>query len=52
VVVVEALSTGHAAVKQALATIDACPVKMLMLNKGRSASGGGYGYGYGYGYGS
>ena len=53
VVVVEALNTGHAAVKQALATIDACPVKMLMLNKGRSASGGGgYGYGYGYGYGS
>ncbi len=52
VVVVEAQRTGHAAVKQALAAIDACPVKLMMLNKGRSSSkGGSYGYGYGYGYG-
>ncbi|MBK7593514.1 MAG: tyrosine-protein kinase family protein [Betaproteobacteria bacterium] len=52
VVVVEAQRTPQNAVKQALAAIDACPVKMMMLNKGRVASGGdGYGYGYGYGYG-
>ncbi|MBK7081437.1 MAG: tyrosine-protein kinase family protein [Betaproteobacteria bacterium] len=52
VVVVEAQRTPQNAVKQALAAIDACPVKMMMLNKGRAASGGdGYGYGYGYGYG-
>jgi hypothetical protein len=45
-------SAHQNAVKQALAAIDACPVKMMMLNKGRVASGGdGYGYGYGYGYG-
>ncbi|MBK7744783.1 MAG: tyrosine-protein kinase family protein [Betaproteobacteria bacterium] len=52
VVVVEAQRTPQNAVKQALAAIDACPVKMMMLNKGRAATGGdGYGYGYGYGYG-
>ena len=52
VVVVEAQRTPQNAVKQALAAIEACPVKMLMLNKARSGSGGdGYGYGYGYGYG-
>ena len=52
VVVVEAQRTPQNAVKQALAAIEACPVKMMMLNKGRVASGGdGYGYGYGYGYG-
>jgi protein-tyrosine kinase len=52
VVVVEARRTPQAAVKQALAAIEACPVKMLMLNKARSGSGGdGYGYGHGYGYG-
>ena len=53
VVVVEAQRTQQSAVKQALSTIEACPVKMMMLNKGRSASGTDtYGYGYGYGYGS
>ncbi|MEJ7670351.1 MAG: XrtA-associated tyrosine autokinase [Casimicrobiaceae bacterium] len=52
VVVVEAQRTTQAAVQQALATIEACPVKLMMLNKGRSVtSDGGYGYGYGYGYG-
>jgi Mrp family chromosome partitioning ATPase len=52
VVVVEAQRTPQNAVKQALAAIEACPVKMLMLNKARSGGGGeGYGYGYGYGYG-
>ena len=53
VVVVEAQRTQQSAVKQALSTIEPCPVKMMMLNKGRSASGTDtYGYGYGYGYGS
>jgi receptor protein-tyrosine kinase len=58
VLVVEAERTSHADVKQALATVDACPVKLLMLNKGSAASAGGYygyhgsGRGYGYGYGT
>jgi receptor protein-tyrosine kinase len=52
VVVVEAQRTPQSAVKQALATIEECPVKMMMLNKGRGASSSDtYGYGYGYGYG-
>jgi exopolysaccharide/PEP-CTERM locus tyrosine autokinase len=50
VVVVEAQHTAQSAVMQALATIEACPVKLMLLNKGRSASkGSNYGYGYGYG---
>lgn len=58
VVVVEAERTNHAHVKQALATIEACPVKLLMLNKSSLAGSGSY-YGYrghsktyGYGYGA
>ncbi len=52
VVVVEAERTTHATVKQALATIEACPVKLMMLNKSRERGPGSYyGYGYGYGYG-
>jgi receptor protein-tyrosine kinase len=57
VLVVEAEKTTHSNVKQALATIEACPVKLLMLNKGARGKAGGYGgyygyYGYGgYGYG-
>ncbi len=51
--VVEAERTTHAIVRQALATIESCPVKMMVLNKSRDASvpGSYYGYGYGYGYG-
>lgn len=58
VLVVEAERTNHADVKQALATIESCPVKLLVLNKGSSAASGGYygyhgsGRGYGYGYGA
>lgn len=48
VVIVEANRTSHGEVKQALATIDSCPVKMVMLNKSRQSREGGY-YGY-YGY--
>lgn len=53
VVVVEAERTTHSALRDALATIETCPVKLLVLNKSRVAnSGGSYGYGYGYSYGN
>jgi exopolysaccharide/PEP-CTERM locus tyrosine autokinase len=51
VIVVHAEKTGQAAVKQAIAAIEECPVKMMLLNQARQASADGYGYGYGYGYG-
>lgn len=51
VIVVHAEQTAQAAVKQAVSAIEACPVKMLVLNQARQASTDGYGYGYGYGYG-
>jgi protein-tyrosine kinase len=56
VVVVQAEKTLQSEVRHALATIEACPVKLLLLNQARAVSntgyGGGYGYGYGYGSGS
>lgn len=53
VVVVHAEKTLKKDVQHALATIEACPVKMLVLNQAKGAAGEGYGYGsYGYGYGS
>lgn len=62
VVVVQAGRTLQSDVQHALATIESCPVKMMLLNQvrvdERSAygygygSGAGYGYGYGYGYGN
>jgi len=52
VVVVEAAETTHGTVKQALATIESCPVKMMVLNKAREVNLSGYGYRYGYGYGN
>jgi len=53
VVVVHAGKTLQSEVKQAIDTIDSCPVKMLVLNRSSSLFKGGYGYGYagGYGYG-
>ena len=51
VMVVQADKTYQADVQRALATIDACPVRMLVLNKARGDSIGGYGYGRGYGHG-
>lgn len=52
VLVVKAESTSHAEVKSAVAAIEACPVKMVALNKASGhLDGHGYGYGYGYGYG-
>lgn len=52
VIVVESDRTSHGALKSALATIEACPVKLLLLNKLKHTSAESlYGYGYGYGYG-
>ncbi|MBS1139932.1 MAG: putative exopolysaccharide biosynthesis protein [Proteobacteria bacterium] len=51
VIVVNAENTVQAAVKQAIATIESCPVKMMVLNQIRTTKSEGYGYGYGYGYG-
>ena len=55
VVVVQAGRTLQSDVQHALATIESCPVKMMLLNQvrvdERSAYGYGYGAGYGYGYG-
>ena len=55
VVVVQAGRTLQSDVQHALATIESCPVKMMLLNQvrvdERSAYGYGYGYGAGYGYG-
>ncbi len=51
VMVVNAGSTLQANVHQALATIESCPLKMMVLNKSTSDAAGGYGYGYGGGYG-
>lgn len=50
VMVVKAESTAHADVKHALAAIESCPVKLMLLNQARSSTPDGYGYGYGYGY--
>jgi protein-tyrosine kinase len=52
VFVVSAEHTPQAEVKRALAAIESCPVKLLVLNKARTAGQGAHGYGYGYGYGS
>jgi len=49
VMVVQAEKTLRSDVQDALATIEACPVKMMVLNQARTTSAGGYGYGYGYG---
>jgi exopolysaccharide/PEP-CTERM locus tyrosine autokinase len=52
VFVVHAENTLQSDVKTALAAIEACPVKMLVLNGATTTGQGAYGYGYGYGYGS
>jgi protein-tyrosine kinase len=51
VVVVQAGRTLQGEVSHALAAIETCPVKLMVLNKTRSTGKEGYGYGYGYGYG-
>jgi protein-tyrosine kinase len=53
VVVVQAEKTLQSEVRHALATIEACPVKLMLLNQARAASKGVYEYGgYSYGYGA
>ncbi len=52
VFVVHAESTLQADVKTALSTIEACPIKMMVLNQATATGQGAHGYGYGYGYGS
>ena len=46
VLVVNAGKTLKADVRQAVAAIESCPVKMLLLNRSSSLFKGGYGYGY------
>ncbi len=51
VMVVESGRTPGGALHQALTAVEACPIKMMVLNKSTGEKVGGY-YGYGYGYGS
>jgi protein-tyrosine kinase len=51
VVVVRADHTLQSVVQSALSTIEACPVKMAVLNQARGDAEGSYGTGQGYGYG-
>jgi len=51
VVVVQAGETSQGAVKEALSTIAACPLKMMVLNQATQSVSERYGYGYAYGYG-
>lgn len=51
VMVVHAEKTLQIDIQHALSSIEACPVKMMVLNQAKSSLQGGYGgYGYGYGY--
>lgn len=55
IIVVQAGQTSQSDVQTALATIEFCPVKLMLLNQARGtkldAYATGYKYGYGYGYG-
>lgn len=51
VMVVQAEKTLQSDVALALATIDSCPVRLMLLNQARTTSRAGYEHGYGYGYG-
>lgn len=50
VVVVRSEVTSRQNVKDALETIERCPVKLMLLNQARTANRLAYGYGYGYGH--
>lgn len=50
VIVVQAEKTLQSEVQQALATIETCPIRLMVLNQARSRGLGAYGYGHGYGY--
>ena len=47
VVVVKAEGTSRADVMHALATIETCPVKLMLLNQARALTQDGFAYGYG-----
>jgi len=51
VLVVQAEKTLQSQLRHALTTIEACPVKLLVLNQARGGDQDAFGYGYGYGYG-
>jgi exopolysaccharide/PEP-CTERM locus tyrosine autokinase len=51
VIVVQAERTLQSQVQHALSTIEACPIRLMVLNQARSRGLGAYGYGYGHGYG-
>ena len=51
VMVVQAEKTLQSQVKHALSTIEACPIRLMVLNQARSRGMDAYGYGHGYGYG-
>jgi protein-tyrosine kinase len=51
VVVVQSGETTQTAVKEAVSTIESCPLKMMVLNQARQSASDRYGYGYAYGYG-
>ena len=51
VIVTRAEHTLHGHIKQALAAIENCPVKLMVLNQACADPMGSYGYGYGYGQG-
>lgn len=50
-IVVQAGKTLQSEVQAALVAIEACPIKMMVLNQIQVQSEGTYGYGYGHGYG-
>lgn len=51
VLVVQAEKTLQSQVQQALSTIEACPIKLMVLNQVRSRGLSTYGYSHGHGYG-
>lgn len=51
-IVVQAGHTQRSQVRQALDAIEACPIKLMVLNQVRKDDESAYGYGYGYGHGA
>lgn len=51
VIVVQSGATTQAAVREAVSTIESCPLKMMVLNQATQSASDRYGYGYAYGYG-
>lgn len=51
IIVVQSGVTTQAAVREAVSTIESCPLKMMVLNQTTQSASDRYGYGYAYGYG-